>query len=149
MKTQKVKSKIFKPLVVVLMVTGFVANAGAKTISKITLPDDTSKINKMNMSQKPINAFSTWRVKEGQLSKVLKLLNELARKTRAEEGNIFYKVHQSNSDANTILFYEAYKDKAAVAAHQNSEQYKTLVLKTILPLLEDRHFLFATELDLD
>ncbi len=47
------------------------------------------------MSQKPVYTFAKWKVKDGKLETVLKLLAVVAGKSSKEEGNLFYKVHQS------------------------------------------------------
>lgn len=100
------------------------------------------------MNQNPIHVFATWRVKEGQLDTVLDLLTEVAQKSIAEEGNLFYKVHQSNTEPNTLILFEGYKDEAAVAEHRNSEHFQTLVIGKIVPLLESREVVVATQLPL-
>lgn len=98
------------------------------------------------MEQKPITVFAKWQVKEGELDRVLTLFTELVEKTREEEGNIFYTVHQSNTDSSTFMLYEAYKDEAAVAAHRASEHFKTIALAQIIPALENREVILATQL---
>lgn len=57
---------------------------------------------------KPVYTFAKWRVKEGQLVAVLELLADLTEKSTAEEGNLLYKIHQSISDANTLILFEGY-----------------------------------------
>lgn len=94
---------------------------------------------------KPVYTFAKWRVKEGQLVGVLDLLADLTEKSTAEEGNLLYKIHQSISDANTLILFEGYKDEAALAAHRNSEHFQTLVLGKIIPLLEDREIVVTTQ----
>ena len=98
------------------------------------------------MSKKPVYTFAKWRVKEGQLVAVLDLLADLTEKSTAEEGNLLYKIHQSISDANTLILFEGYKDEAALAKHRNSEHFQTLVTGEIIPLLEDREVVVATQL---
>ena len=98
------------------------------------------------MSQKPIHVFAKWRVKQNQLDTVLNLLAEVAEKSSREEGNLFYKVHQSHSDTNTLILFEGYKDEAAVTTHRNSEHFQSLVIERIVPLLEDREVIVTTEL---
>lgn len=100
------------------------------------------------MNNKPIHLFAKWQVKEGHLDTVLILLKEVAQKSREEEGNLFYRVHQSSSDANTLVLFEGYNDEAAVAAHRNSEHFQTLVIGEIVPLLENREVVLTTELAL-
>lgn len=138
--------------------------AGAKTtvlkashVAMLSKPDEVlnvildaaqsvQKIVSVDMSEKPVYTFAKWRVKEGQLETVLSLLAELTAKSTAEEGNLFYKIHQSNSDPNTLVLFEEYKDESALAEHRNSEHFQTLVMGKIIPLLEDREIVIATQL---
>ena len=101
------------------------------------------------MRTKPIYTFAKWQVKEGKLEIVLNLLTEVAAKSIAEEGNLLYQIHQSNSNANTLVLFEGYKDEKALAEHRNSEHYQTLVIEKIIPLLEDREIVLATQLTLN
>ena len=98
------------------------------------------------MSQKPITVFAKWRVQDGHLDAVTNLFTELVNQTRQEDGNLFYTVHQSNTDPNTFMLYEAYVDDAAVAAHRASEHFKTIALGQIIPLLAEREVILATEI---
>jgi len=98
------------------------------------------------MNQQTINVFAKWQVKEGKLNTVLDLLAEVAKQSRAEEGNLFYKINQSSTDANTLLLFEAYKDEAAVADHRGSAHFQTIVVGQIVPLLENREVFVTTEL---
>lgn len=97
------------------------------------------------MSENPVYTFAKWRIKEGQLDAVLELLAELTVKSTAEEGNLIYKVHQSISDANTLILFEGYKDESALAAHRNSTHFQMLVTGKIIPLLEEREIVVAHE----
>lgn len=101
------------------------------------------------MNQQPVYTFAKWKVKEGQLNFVLNLLAEVAKKSIEEKGNLFYKVHQSNSDANTLILFEGYTDELAVEAHRNSVYFQTLVIGKIVPSLENREVILASQLDLD
>ena len=98
------------------------------------------------MANQPVYTFAKWRVKEGQLLAVLDLLADLTAKSTAEEGNLHYKIHQSLSDANTLILFEGYKDDSALADHRNSEHYETLVIGKIIPLLEDREIVVTKQL---
>jgi len=98
------------------------------------------------MDKKPVYTFAKWRVKEGQLAAVLGLLAELMARSTAEEGSLLYEVHQSNSDANTLILFEGYKDESALTKHRQSEHYQTLVSGKIIPLLEDREIVVTTQL---
>jgi autoinducer 2-degrading protein len=101
------------------------------------------------MDQQAIHVFAKWQVKEGALDTVLTLLKEVTLKSTAEEGNLFYNLHQSNTDPNTLILAEAYKDEAAVAAHRASEHFQTLVLGQIVPLLAEREVILTTKVSFD
>jgi (4S)-4-hydroxy-5-phosphonooxypentane-2,3-dione isomerase len=98
------------------------------------------------MSKENIYTFAKWQVKEGHIETVLNLLAELTAKSMAEEGNLLYKVHQSKSDANTLVLYEGYQDESVLADHRNSEHFQTLVVGKIIPLLENREIILTTQL---
>src|SRR5690348_7151994 len=95
------------------------------------------------MNAIPVYVFAKWQVKEGNLQQVLTLLKEAAQSTAAEEGNLLYKLHQSSSDPNTILLYEGYVDEAAAMQHRESDHYQEIVVKAIIPLLDNREVVKA------
>lgn len=101
------------------------------------------------MNQQPVYVFAKWQVKEGQLSAVLNLIAEVTKKSTEEKGNLFYKVHQSNSDANTLVLFEGYADQSAVDEHRNSAHFQNLVIGQIIPSLENREVILASQLNLD
>lgn len=100
------------------------------------------------MNQQPIYTVAKWQVKEGQLDTVLTLLADVVPQSSAEEGNLFYKVHQSNADKNTLVLFEGYVDESALDAHRQSAHFQTLVIGKIVPLLENREIILATLLNL-
>lgn len=90
------------------------------------------------MDQNNVFVHAKWQVKEGKLDVVLQLMKEVREKSTQEEGNLFYKLHQSKEDQNTIVLYEGYVDADAVEMHRNSEHFKSIVLEQVIPLLENR-----------
>ncbi len=98
------------------------------------------------MDQKAVYTHAKWQVKDGQLETVLGILKEVARKSAEEEGNLVYKVHQSNSDANVLILFEGYEDEAAVEVHRNSEHFRQLVIGRIVPLLEQREVVLMRQI---
>jgi autoinducer 2-degrading protein len=96
--------------------------------------------------EQPIHVFAKWQVKEGKVNTVLKLLATVTQESTREEGNLFYKVHQSNTEPNTLVLFEGYKDEQALATHRNSAHFQTTVVGQIVPLLENREVILATEL---
>lgn len=102
----------------------------------------------MENQTQAIYIFAKWQVKNGELQTVLNLIQSLIEKSRSEEGNIFYKIYQDNSDRNTLILNESYKDMASIEAHKNSEHYQEIAVKQIIPLLENREVILASELGL-
>ncbi len=99
------------------------------------------------MDQQPVYVFAKWQVKEGQLNFVLNLLTEVAKKSVAEKGNLFYKIHRSNSDANTLILFEGYADEQAVEAHINSDHFQKLVIGQIVRSLDSREVIRASQVE--
>lgn len=95
-------------------------------------------------NQNPVHVFATWKVKEGQAEHVLNILKTVHDETIKEKENLFYKIHQANSDANTIILFEGYSNEAAVAEHRNASYFQELVLGKIVPLLENREIVLTT-----
>ena len=96
------------------------------------------------MNTKPIHVFAKWQVKEKQLEVVLALLADVEKKSTEEAGNLFYTIHQSNTDRNVIVLYEGYKDEQALQAHRDSEHFRNVVVGKIVPLLENREVILTT-----
>lgn len=95
----------------------------------------------------PVHVFAIWKVKEGQTDAVLHTLKTVVEKTRKEKGNLFFNIHQSNTDANTIVLYEGYTDNNAIAEHRNTTHYQELVAGKIIPLLESREVMLTSPVD--
>lgn len=93
----------------------------------------------------PVYTFAKWQVKKGRMAIVLDLLAEVASKSREEKGNLFYKIYQSNSDADTLILFEGYTDKSAVELHRASAYFQGLVVGQIIAELENREVILASE----
>jgi len=98
------------------------------------------------MDQNAVFVHAKWQVKEGNLDTVLQLMKEAAEKSTQEEGNLFYKLHQSKENQNTIVLYEGYIDANAVETHRNSEHFKNIVVEQVVPLLENREVILMNRL---
>lgn len=97
------------------------------------------------MSEQAIYVYAQWNVKEGKLDEVLQILAQAAKKSSEEKGNLFYKIHQSKSDQNTLILFEGYENETALEFHKNSEHYQNLVVKEIVPLLESREVILMDQ----
>lgn len=102
----------------------------------------------MENQTQPIFIFAKWQVKNGNLQTILDLLPSLIEKSTSEEGNIFYKIYQDNADINTLILNESYKDMSSIEAHKNSDHYQEIAVKQIIPLLENREVILASEITL-
>jgi len=98
-------------------------------------------------NQNPIHVFATWKVTDGHVENVLNILKTVHDESIKEKGNLFYKIHKSNSDANTLVLFEGYTSEEAVTEHRNSAYFQDLVLGKIVPLLEKREIVLTTLLD--
>ena len=99
------------------------------------------------MATTNIHVFARWKVKEGYMRAVIQLLKDAHSKTILEKGNLFYMIHQSQADANTLVLFEGYVDAAAQQAHTNSEHFKKVIVEQIIPLLEEREVTLAIPME--
>jgi autoinducer 2-degrading protein len=95
-----------------------------------------------------VHVFAKWQVREGELETVLALLPRVVKASTAEAGNLFYQVHQSHTDVNTLILFEGYQDDAALMDHRNSAEFQAIVMGQIVPLLEHREVVLTTPLRL-
>lgn len=97
------------------------------------------------MNEQAIYVYAQWNVKEGKLDEVLQILTQATKKSSEEKGNLFYKIHQSKSNQNTLILFEGYENETALEFHKNSEHYQNLVVKEIVPLLESREVILMDQ----
>src|SRR5215475_12160709 len=102
----------------------------------------------MKMSGTPIHAFAKWKVRPGQLENVLLIPKELKAKRIQEKGNLFYQVHQDNSDPNTLILSEGYSDDSVLTLHRNAGYYIQAVVENIGTLLTDREVILTTPVEI-
>ncbi len=98
-------------------------------------------------NENPVHVFATWKVKDGQIENVLNLLKTVQEQTIKEKGNLFYKIHQSNSDLNTVVLFEGYTNESTVIEHRDSAYFQDIVLGKIVPLLEKREIVLTTPME--
>ena len=98
-------------------------------------------------NQNPVHVFATWKVKEGHIETVLNLLKIVHDESVKETGNLFYKIHQNNSDLNTLILFEGYTNEEAISEHRNATHFQKIILEKIVPLLENREITLTTPID--
>lgn len=99
------------------------------------------------MKSETITTFAKWQVREGQLENVVLLLKEAVAKSSAEKGNLKYQIFQGNENENTLMLFEEYIDKEALDFHRNSPHFQEIVVQKIVPLLENREVIFASQIE--
>ncbi|WP_035615957.1 putative quinol monooxygenase [Haloferula sp. BvORR071] len=87
-----------------------------------------------------------WKIKEAEIPRILALLPELADKTKNEDGNIFYRIYQSETDPGELVLHEQYVDAEAAEAHRQSDHYQQIVAAQIAPHLEQREVMAVRKL---
>jgi quinol monooxygenase YgiN len=69
---------------------------------------------------------------------VAETLRLLAAASRNEPGCVSYLPHQVEDDPDTVLIYEQYVDRKALAAHRESEHFKKLAVGGIYQKMRER-----------
>ncbi len=81
-----------------------------------------------------ITLIATFKVKEGKMDEVKKLLRKIADHVKkTEPGCLEYIPHTVKGDENTIIFYEKYIDKDAFTTHSANFMEN---FKDVMPLLQ-------------
>lgn len=69
---------------------------------------------------------------------ITNVLRELTRASRAEPGCVTYVPHAVESEPDTVLIYEQYRDEAAVEAHRASAHFKQWAVGGLYQRMLDR-----------
>jgi quinol monooxygenase YgiN len=77
-------------------------------------------------------------VKSGCEEKCREYIRILQAKSRKEPGCLLYIGHQSIENPRKFLFYEQYRDQAALEAHRNTPYFKLYVQGGLDPIMEER-----------
>jgi quinol monooxygenase YgiN len=70
--------------------------------------------------------------------KVAEMVRALIAPTHQEPGCVTYIPHFVADDPTTVLFYEQYKDEAALDAHRNSPHFKQYAAGGLFQIMLDR-----------
>jgi len=73
---------------------------------------------------------------EGEVDTVRELLTEMNELTRAEDGCISLLLHRDLGDPRVFFIYEQWVDRAAHAAHLQTDHFKNLAEAQILPRVD-------------
>jgi quinol monooxygenase YgiN len=79
-----------------------------------------------------------WEAKEGQAEAVVAILRRFLPQAQSDPGVKLFLIGRGRDNPAQFLFYELFADEAALAAHQASEYFKSLIAGEALPLLSKR-----------
>ena len=82
------------------------------------------------------------KAKEGEETRALEVMRELAEATRQETGCEAYVPCQDPDDRRAFLFFEQYRDKAAFEEHGAADHFKRLAVGGLFELMESRERTF-------
>ena len=75
------------------------------------------------------------KAKAGEEAKMEEALRGMVAKVAQEQGTLRYTLHRAQKDPSVFLFYEKYKDAAALKAHSSTPYFKEL-FGALKPLLD-------------
>jgi quinol monooxygenase YgiN len=79
-----------------------------------------------------------WEAKDGQADKVASILQRFLPEAQGDPGAKLFLIGQGKENPAQFLFYELFRDEAALKAHQESAYFKTYIAGEALPLLAKR-----------
>ena len=75
------------------------------------------------------------KAKAGEETNMEEALRGMVAKVAQEQGTLTYTLHRSQQDPSVFLFYEKYRDAAALKAHSSTPYFKEL-FDALKPLLD-------------
>jgi quinol monooxygenase YgiN len=79
-----------------------------------------------------------WEAKEGQADKVAEILDGFLPEAQKDPGAKLFLIGRNKDNPAQFLFYELFRDEAALKAHMESGYFKTYIAGQALPLLAKR-----------
>jgi quinol monooxygenase YgiN len=76
------------------------------------------------------------KAKSGEVAKVEAALRGMVDKVAQEQGTLTYTLHRDQQDPCVFMFYEKYRDAAALKAHSSTPYFKEL-FRFLEPLLDE------------
>lgn len=79
-----------------------------------------------------------WEAKDGQADNVAGILDQFLPEAQRDPGSQLFLIGRNKENPAQFLFYELFRDEAALKAHQESGYFKTYIAGQALPLLAKR-----------
>lgn len=86
----------------------------------------------------PFVVIAHYRARKGAEKQVAESLRAMVEPTRAEPGNLVYRVCRSADDPALFALFEEYSDADAFQAHLDSDHFARWLREGTLPYLEER-----------
>jgi quinol monooxygenase YgiN len=77
-----------------------------------------------------ISVIAKLPIKEGKVEEAITAVKELMVQVAREEGTLMYTLNRDQSNPNTLVIMERYKDKAAFDVHASTPHFKTFFAKS-------------------
>lgn len=79
-----------------------------------------------------------WEAKEGQADTIADILDRFLPEAQRDPGSQLFLIGRNKENPGQFLFYELFRDEAALKAHAESDYFKTYIAGQALPLLAKR-----------
>jgi quinol monooxygenase YgiN len=110
-------------------------NQGAMNMSKYAM--DKKTVSDV-VSGGGLLVVAQWEAKEGLADKVAAILDGFLPEAQNDPGTKLFLIGRGKENPAQFLFYELFRDEAALKAHQESAYFKTYIAEQALPLLAKR-----------
>jgi quinol monooxygenase YgiN len=81
---------------------------------------------------------ATLKAKPGLEAELEATLKSFVAKVPGEEGTVVYTLHRAQNDSGQFMFYEMYKDKAAMEVHASTPDFKEIMIKKVGTLIAEK-----------
>jgi quinol monooxygenase YgiN len=108
---------------------------GVKAMSKYV---STNKTIGEAVANGGLLVVAQWEAKEGQADNVADILDRFLPEAQKDPGTQLFLIGRNKDNPAQFLFYELFRDEAALKAHQESVYFKTYIADQALPLLAKR-----------
>ena len=82
--------------------------------------------------------IATLKANPGKEAELAELLISFVALSSDVEGTLTYTLLQSKKDPTEFIFYEVYKDKAAMELHASTPHFKDIMMSKIVPYLDGK-----------
>jgi quinol monooxygenase YgiN len=110
-------------------------NQGAINMSQYAM--DTKTVSEA-VSGGGLLVVAEWEAKPGQADRVAEILRQFLPEAQSDPGAKLFLIGRGKENLAQFLFYELFRDEAALKAHQESAYFKTYIAGQALPLLAKR-----------